>query len=132
MTRFDQERAYWTGRGWSAYGPVKIASRIDTPTGRKRLPAGQVVIGGVAWADHQGISAVEIQIDQGPWQPASLGPRLGTAYWVQWRHDWDATPGEHQLRVRAVDNAGMIQTEARRPVAPDGATGLHQVSVTVT
>ncbi len=132
LTRFDQERAYWTGRGWSAYGPVKIASRIDTPTGRKRLPAGQVVIGGVAWADHQGISAVEIQIDQGPWQPASLGPRLGTAYWVQWRHDWDATPGEHQLRVRAVDNAGMIQTEARRPVAPDGATGLHQVSVTVT
>lgn len=31
VTRFDRDRAYWTDRGWSAEGPIKLQSRIDVP-----------------------------------------------------------------------------------------------------
>ncbi len=31
VTRFDQARAYWTDRGWSERGPIKLQSRIDVP-----------------------------------------------------------------------------------------------------
>ncbi|MDO5287681.1 MAG: molybdopterin-dependent oxidoreductase [Actinomycetia bacterium] len=130
VTRFDRERAYWTTRGWSAYGPVKLASRIDTPTGKKQLAPGQTVVGGVAWAG-QGVSAVELQVDEGPWQPTTLGPQAGDDYWAQWMYVWDATPGQHRLRVRAVGKDGTTQTADRRPVAPDGATGHHEVQVWV-
>jgi hypothetical protein len=47
-------------------------------------------------------------------------------------YEWDAAPGPHELEVRATDRSGYTQTEERRPVAPDGATGWHRVRVTVT
>ena len=31
VTRFADDTAYWTTRGWSERGPIKIASRIDVP-----------------------------------------------------------------------------------------------------
>ncbi len=31
VTRFADFSAYWTERGWSERGPVKLASRIDVP-----------------------------------------------------------------------------------------------------
>ena len=49
----------------------------------------------------------------------------------QWSLDWDAAPGDHTIEVRATDAAGRTQTEQRTPVAPDGATGWHTISVHV-
>ena len=31
VTTFADDEGYWTPLGWSARGPIKIASRIDTP-----------------------------------------------------------------------------------------------------
>ena len=31
VTRFADAQGYWTPRGWSERGPVKLESRIDTP-----------------------------------------------------------------------------------------------------
>lgn len=132
VTRFDRDTAYWTTRGWSARGPVKTASRIDTPTRGASLAAGATTIGGVAWATHRGISAVEVQVDSGDWQKATLGPDVGVDYWRQWALPWDATPGRHTLRVRAVETDGTVQTAAPAPLAPDGASGHHTIAVTVT
>jgi hypothetical protein len=39
--------------------------------------------------------------------------------------------GSHRLQVRATDADGTTQDSRRAPVAPDGATGWHSVSVTV-
>lgn len=47
----------------------------------------------------------------------------GEDTWVRWRLDWDATPGDHVLRVRANDIAGLTQTGEIAEPAPDGATG---------
>ena len=45
---------------------------------------------------------------------------------------WDATPGLHQLQVRATDNTGVTQPSRRAQIFPSGATGWDSVVVTVT
>ncbi|MGQ4616341.1 molybdopterin-dependent oxidoreductase [Nocardia sp. R7R-8] len=131
VTRFDRATAYWTRRGWSARGPIKTGTRIDTPRARGRLQPGRVPIAGVAWAQHRGIRAVEVQIDNGPWQQARLSEEQSIDTWRQWVFDWDATSGPHTLRARATDGAGETQTAERRDVIPDGATGYPSVTVSV-
>ncbi|MFX0575689.1 molybdopterin-dependent oxidoreductase [Nocardia nepalensis] len=131
ITRFDRATAYWTRRGWSAYGPIKTGTRIDTPRARAKVQPGSIAIAGVAWAQHRGIRAVEVQIDNGPWQPARLSAEQSIDTWRQWVYDWNATPGPHTIRARATDGTGETQTEARAPVVPDGATGYPSTTVTV-
>jgi hypothetical protein len=46
--------------------------------------------------------------------------------------EWAADPGRHELKVRATDGTGTVQTEQSSPPAPDGARGYHTVSVEVS
>ncbi|WP_069164263.1 molybdopterin-dependent oxidoreductase [Nocardia altamirensis] len=131
VTRFDRATAYWTRRGWSALGPIKTGTRIDTPRPRGRIKQGRTTIAGVAWAQHRGIRAVEVQIDNGNWQPARLADELSIDTWRQWVFDWDATPGPHTIRARSTDATGEVQTAERRDVVPDGATGHPTVTFQV-
>jgi DMSO/TMAO reductase YedYZ molybdopterin-dependent catalytic subunit len=131
VTRFDAASAYWTDRGWSAKGPIKLQSRIDVPRSGQPLTAGTVTVAGVAWHQHVGISGVDVQVDDGPWQAATLAEAISIDTWVQWRFDWDAEPGTHTLRVRATGADGEVQTSEMQGVVPDGATGLDERSVTV-
>ena len=55
-----------------------------------------------------------MRVDDGPWQEATLGPDGGIDYWRQWYLPWDATPGRHDLTVRATDGTGEA---ADRPAA---------------
>jgi DMSO/TMAO reductase YedYZ molybdopterin-dependent catalytic subunit len=130
-TTFADVDAYWVERGWSPQGAVKTASRIDRPAPFTRLDAGTVPVAGVAWAQGRGIRAVEVQVDGGPWQQATLLPVPSVDTWVQWRYDWPATPGSHTLSVRATDGTGAVQPEARATPFPDGATGWHTITVSV-
>lgn len=126
-----EREGYWIPRGWSREGPVKIQSRIGTPRHSAQLTGGPVPIAGVAWAQGRGIAAVEVRIDDGAWISAQLASDVSDDTWRQWIVDWDATPGEHTISVRATGNDGEVQTERRSPVAPDGATGHHTIRVTV-
>ena len=130
LTTWDDE-GYWIPRGWSREAPVKTQSRIGVPADGSSLPAGPTVIAGVAWAMPRGIDAVEVRIDDGPWQRADLGAEPTADAWRQWRVEWSATPGEHRITVRATDGFGDVQTSDRSPVDPDGATGHHSVRVSV-
>ena len=67
VTRFDRFEAYWTGKGWAEQAPVRLASRIDVPRSGAGVPAGEVRVGGVAWAQHVGIEGVEVSVDGGAW-----------------------------------------------------------------
>jgi hypothetical protein len=89
------------------------------------------VVAGVAWQQHVGVAAVEVQVDDGDWQPATLARAISADTWVQWRYEWDAAPGSHTLRARATSADGEVQTAEVAPVAPDGATGLHDRTVEV-
>lgn len=131
LTRFDQAEAFWTKRGWSAKAPIKTQSRIDIPRDGARVSAGAVTVGGVAWAQHRGIEAVEVRIDDGPWQPATLGAAYSKDTWRLWTFDWQADSGPHTLTVRATDDTGAVQTEQPSAPAPDGASGWPSSSIEV-
>ena len=130
VTTFAADQGYWTPLGWSARGPIKIASRIDRP-GSDKIKPGLVTVAGVAWAQHTGIAGVEVQIDSDPWQPAQLADVVGPDTWRQWKFDWTATAGQHTITVRATDANGKLQVADFAPPDPDGATGYHEVQVKV-
>jgi DMSO/TMAO reductase YedYZ molybdopterin-dependent catalytic subunit len=130
VTTYATEQAYWTPLGWSPKGPIKLASRIDVPR-KATVDSGTVLVAGVAWAQHTGISAVEVQVDQGAWQPAQLAETTGPDTWGQWKYNWQATSGTHTLTVRATDANGELQTAEVAPPAPNGATGYHSIKVKV-
>ncbi|WP_235928911.1 molybdopterin-dependent oxidoreductase [Marisediminicola senii] len=130
VTTFADDIAYWTPRGWSDRGPIKLSSRIDTP--RSGVDAGDVVVAGVAWAQHIGVSRVEVRIDDGAWREADLAREVTVDSWLQWSYPWDATPGDHRITVRATDAAGLVQTEVEASPAPNGSSGLHSVTVSVS
>lgn len=137
LTTWDAFDPYWIERGWAAEGPIKTQSRIDVPRHGATVDgtAGAVVVAGVAWAPHRGIERVEVRVDGGAWQPATLADPITTDTWRQWRFDWDAAdvePGRHTLEVRATDGTGEPQDEERRPVFPDGATGFHTIDIDVS
>ena len=131
LTTFADFDAYWIPRGWAQQAPIKTQSRIDRPRFDERVPAGPYVVAGVAWAQHRGISSVQVQVDDGPWQEATLANVASIDTWRLWSWTWHATVGRHTLRVRAADNAGQFQTEQPSFPAPDGATGYHTITVDV-
>jgi DMSO/TMAO reductase YedYZ molybdopterin-dependent catalytic subunit len=132
VTRFDAASAYWTDRGWSERGPVKLSSRIDVPRAGQPVEAGPITVAGVAWNQHVGVERVEVQVDGGPWREATLAPAISIDTWVQWRFEWaDASRGSHTVRARAIGADGEVQTSKRQGVVPDGATGLHERAIEV-
>jgi DMSO/TMAO reductase YedYZ molybdopterin-dependent catalytic subunit len=130
-TRFADYNSYWVDRGWSQQAPIKTESRIDVPHGKGTLAAGTVPIAGVAWAPTRGIRRVEVQVDNDPWHDAELATAISGNTWRQWRYLWQATSGTHQLRVRATDGTGAVQSAVDSPPPPDGATGYHTIVVNV-
>ncbi|MGQ4489253.1 molybdopterin-dependent oxidoreductase [Streptomyces sp. SAS_281] len=132
LTTFDAYDAYWVKRTWSRRAPVKTQARIDTPRPFASPKAGTVPVAGVAWAQHRGITRVEVRVDGGPWHPARLAAPAGRDVWRQWVWEWPATPGSHTLEVRATDGTGTTQTARRVGTVPDGATGRHSVVVDVS
>ena len=133
VSTFAAESAYWTQRGWSDHGPVKTSSRIDVPKDGSHFDVGHTVtIAGMAWAQHRGISKVEVKIDGGPWQTAELSEAFSKDTWRQWKLTWTATAGSHTLTCRATDATGALQVATVQDVIPDGATGYHSIGLTVS
>jgi DMSO/TMAO reductase YedYZ molybdopterin-dependent catalytic subunit len=131
VTRFTDDVAYWTPRGWSERGPIKCSSRIDVPRSGRAVSPGTVMFGGVAWAQHAGIGRVELRVNRGPWQQADLAEGISPDTWYQWKLGMELVEGQYEVQVRATTLAGQAQDEQSRPVAPDGATGLHTIRVDV-
>lgn len=132
LTTFQAFDAYWITRGWAQQAPIKTESRIDTPRSDSSIAAGEVVVAGVAWAQHRGIQGVQVRINDGPWAPATLGATDTVDTWRLWMYRWTAAPGRHMLQVRATDDTGETQTAAEAPPAPNGATGYHTIAVTAS
>jgi DMSO/TMAO reductase YedYZ molybdopterin-dependent catalytic subunit len=130
LWRLDEFNGYWIPRGWSKSGPIKTESRIDVPN-HSPIAAGPQTIAGVAWAPTRGIERVEVQIDGGPWQQATLGPSAGHDYWRQWYFPWHAESGSHQISSRATDRKGNVQTAVRASPFPNGSSGVQKLLVGV-
>jgi DMSO/TMAO reductase YedYZ molybdopterin-dependent catalytic subunit len=130
-TTFDAQQGYWVEGGWAPRPTIRLESRIDTPRAHATVNVGeQTAIAGVAWDQHVGVSKVEVQVDDGPWQAARLAAVPSTDTWRQWYLPW--TPpasGSHRLQVRATDGHGRVQDLTHRDPFPSGATGLHAITV---
>ena len=66
----------------------------------------------------RGISKVEVQVDQRPWTAGAPRRDASIDTWRQWVYEWDATPGSHDIRVRAYDAKGEVQSPLEAPPAP--------------
>jgi DMSO/TMAO reductase YedYZ molybdopterin-dependent catalytic subunit len=130
-TTYAAVDAYWVERTWAADGPIKVASRIDTPAALRSFPAGRRAIAGVAWAQTRGIARVEVKVDDQDWAEAELSPEVDADLWRQWLLPYDFRSGSHTLTVRAISADGEVQTDARAAPFPAGSSGWHSVQVVV-
>jgi len=131
LTTLEGFDAYWVPRGWAKEAPILTQSRIDVPRSEATVAAGPVAVAGVAWAVDRGVAKVEVSVDGGEWNAATLAEAIGPQTWVQWRWAWPATPGDHVLAVRATDGTGEVQTDQVTRPDPDGARGHHRIAVRV-
>jgi DMSO/TMAO reductase YedYZ molybdopterin-dependent catalytic subunit len=59
------------------------------------------------------LKSVEVKIDDGPWQKATLDPANTKYSWKLFTHRWEgATPGPHTIVSRATDGADHVQPTA--------------------
>ncbi|MDH3606869.1 MAG: molybdopterin-dependent oxidoreductase [Acidimicrobiia bacterium] len=129
LTTWDGFDSYWVPRGWVKEGPIQTQSRIDVPGKGDRVPVGEVVAAGVAWAPLKEIIRVEVQLNDDPWTDAELTVPLSDKAWVQWRAALTVPEGDHMLRVRATDGTGETQTDVVRGSLPSAATGYHTIEI---
>jgi DMSO/TMAO reductase YedYZ molybdopterin-dependent catalytic subunit len=76
---------------------------------------GAYKIAGAAWGAP--IASVEVQVDDGPWMPATITEGGGSEFaWKFWSLPWpNATAGEHTVTSRATDAAGTVQPSMTDP-----------------
>jgi DMSO/TMAO reductase YedYZ molybdopterin-dependent catalytic subunit len=78
---------------------------------RKTGNGHQVV--GFVLNDGTSLRSVEVKVDDGPWQRATLDPANTQYSWKLFTYRWEgATPGEHTLVSRATDANGIVQPTA--------------------
>jgi hypothetical protein len=66
---------------------------------------------GVVLNDGTPLKSVEVKVDDGQWQAATLDPSTKEKYsWKLFTYIWNgATPGEHTLVSRVTDATGKVQ-----------------------
>jgi DMSO/TMAO reductase YedYZ molybdopterin-dependent catalytic subunit len=82
-----------------------IARVRKTDTGHQVL--------GFALNDGTPLRSVEVKVDEGPWQPATMDPSNSKYSWKLFTYNWKgATPGEHTIVSRVTDMTGAVQPTA--------------------
>ncbi|MGF1472588.1 MAG: sulfite oxidase [Rubrobacteraceae bacterium] len=98
----------------------------DFLTRERLVEAGTVHLEGRAWSGFGPVEKVEFSPDGGQtWEEADLGEPPGPYAWVHWTHEWEARPGEHELRVRATDAAGKTQPSESDEAWNQGGYGVN-------
>jgi len=97
-------------------------NRLKSAPGRVVKRGDSYRIDGAAWGAP--IAAVEVKIDDGPWQSAQLdGTQQAEHAWVFWTIDWpDAQAGEHSITSRAIDASGNVQPAREDPFIANKVT----------
>jgi hypothetical protein len=86
--------------------------RLKSIVARVTRDASQYKVTGFVLNDGTPLRSVEVKVDNGPWQAASLAPAAGKYAWKLFSYTWQgATPGEHTIVSRATDRDGYVQPE---------------------
>ena len=99
---------------WMEYtvGPIQLKSVVSRVT----KVGNAIKIMGFALTDLTPIKTIEVSIDGGPWQAATLDKQNTATSWKLFSYMWNgATPGEHTIVSRATDAKGRVQLEKADP-----------------
>ena len=115
-----QARWYRTLKGETVNGEVKwketaiSTMHLKSFIARVSRDGSRHKVFGVVLNDGTSIKSVEVRVDEGPWQPATLDPATTAKYsWKLFNYTWNgATPGEHTLVSRVTDVTGKVQPTA--------------------
>ena len=134
----DDDTAFGTYQqilGYDDEGIVEVNCKTTNLLKGARISAGRTRISGFAMSGDSGIESVMISIDGDSFQPARLVtlsellasqdalkstiqigdpdrfPYPYRGVWALWEFDWDATPGEHLIHVKAFDSIGHEQPD---------------------
>jgi DMSO/TMAO reductase YedYZ molybdopterin-dependent catalytic subunit len=100
--------------------------------GARVAPASTLEIRGFAWAGDNAVSRVEVSVDSGAWQEATLKPLRNRYDWQRWHAPLVApASGAAVLRVRATDRDGNVQPESPVNWNPGGygANAIHRIAI---
>lgn len=102
----DDPQTQWVETEVTRMHPKSVIARV-----RKKGDAYQVF--GFALNDGSPLKSVEVQVDDGQWQKATLDPANTQYSWKLFTYRWDgATPGEHTLVSRVTETGGTVQPAA--------------------
>jgi DMSO/TMAO reductase YedYZ molybdopterin-dependent catalytic subunit len=113
-----QARWYRTLRGEMINGEMRWVESAVTHMNLKSFIArvtsegGRHKVTGVVLNDGTPIKGVEVKVDEGPWQAATMDPTTSANKysWKLFTYTWNgATPGEHTLVSRVTDVNGKVQ-----------------------
>ena len=111
-----QARWYRTVRGEMINGEMKWMEnavtnmRLKSYIARVTKEASSHKVVGVILNDGTPITSVEVQVDGGAWQPATMDKQNTKYSWKLFHYDWKgATPGEHTIVSRVTDVTGAVQ-----------------------
>ncbi len=115
-----QARWYRTLKGEMVNGELKwketaiTSMRLKSFIARVSTDGSRHRVFGVVLNDGTPIRSVEVRVDDGVWQPATLSPSTNMKYaWKFFTYDWHgATPGEHTVVSRVTDVNGQVQPTA--------------------
>jgi DMSO/TMAO reductase YedYZ molybdopterin-dependent catalytic subunit len=124
-------QGYYEQYGWSDTAAVKTNSQIRLPEAFSTI-TGTFTLQGWAYAGNRAIEAVEVSINDGPWQPCDLLPGSSPLVWTQWWTTWtpDRT-GAFTVAVRTTDDTGYVQWQpgnALDSAYPGGTDAIHSVA----
>ena len=84
--------------------------KLKSVIGRVTRGPAHHTIHGFALTDGTALDRIEVQIDDGPWNRATLDARNTRYSWQFFTYPWEgATPGEHTITSRAIDTNGKVQ-----------------------
>ena len=112
-----QARWYRTLRGEMIDGELKWVEKAVTHMNPKSFIARVTKEGdkhkvlGVVLNDGSPLKIVEVKVDEGPWQPATMDPATKDKFgWKLFTYTWTgATPGAHTLVSRVTEANGKVQ-----------------------
>jgi len=87
--------------------------RLKSVIGRVTKSGSAHTISGFVLNDGTPVKSVEVKVDNGSWQPATIQTPAGKYAWKYFTYTWSgATPGEHTIVSRATDRDGYVQPES--------------------
>jgi DMSO/TMAO reductase YedYZ molybdopterin-dependent catalytic subunit len=112
-----QARWYRSLRGEMINGELKWVEsaithmQLKSFVSRVTRDGGRHKVTGIVLNDGTPIKTIEVKVDDGPWQPATMDPSTTNRFgWKLFNFTWNgATPGEHTLVSRVIDANGQIQ-----------------------